>query len=926
MRRLEVDVAVTNIRHQTKGGARKKPVSAPLEALTTAALALPGLMVSPAVAQDNTASFQYEHYQEGERDLFGVQSRFDPIEVDTIRASTQIRLSDRDLLGFNFTQDTWGGATPVATAPLVYGGNRPRTIPTLSGASPLLMPRDQPAYLDANLDPLERDSLTGALRPAPQLVHILSSASPETRKQIDFNLQHEWNEAALDLGGGLSNEDDYESRFANLNLRGDFNRKLTSLSLGLSYADSDIDALLDHDAISYIYETSDGLSTYNDTHDSRILLVGPTRNRRLQGERQDWGAVLGLTQVMTKESLLQANLGFTRTTGYLDNPYKAVTTIFVDPEQTPGPSGELLGDVRALLENRPDERNQWTGSLRYAHYLEGFDAAVHFGYRLFHDDWGITAHTLEAEWVQPLAGGWSITPRVRYYSQSAADFYRPYLVTTQPYSHNAVDAAGREILVDASDPDNGIEYVRDENFNLIDSNGNLVDESTVNAINKTIPFDRDRLPDHYSSDARLSGFGALSGGITLDKEFARGVRLELGAEYYTHQGSLKLGGGGEGSYADFDYFTINGALTVDLSAQALAGGDPVYRGHGGHSQHTASSHHHSQAPAGVMFDHMLDKAGDLMVGYRYMYSGQEGAMRHGASEVPNDQVIVTNACGDNPCYVTPKQMRMHMHMLDLMYAPTDWLTLMLMSQFVDMDMSMRPLEGAPSPPTEGFNGGPISAAVLHAGHSHTTGGVGDTGLYGLFRLFDAPGHHLHIGLGLSAPTGDVGIKLRDTHGQDAGFIHYDMQLGSGTWDFKPSITYTTGRDRWSLGLQLNGTIRLEGENESGYALGNVFQSTAWGSYRLTDWLSASLRGLYTAQGSIRGEYDGTFHQIGPMDYTSNYGGQYWDVGIGLKAAVPRGDLAGNTLGVEWLQPVRDDFNGYQLARDGALTVTWSYAF
>jgi len=902
-----------------------------LEALTTAALALPGLMLSPAVAaQDDEASFQYGHYQEGERDLFGVQSRFDPIEVDMIKASTQVSLSDRDTLGFTFTQDTWGGATPVATAPLVYGGNRPRTIPTTSGASPLLMPRDEPAYLDASLNPLEQDPRSGEFHTAPQLVHILSSASPETRKQLDFNLGHEWDEAALQLGAGASLEDDYESRFAGVKGRWDFNRKLTSLNLSLRYTDSDVTALLDHDATSYIYETSDGLRTYNDTHDSRIDVVGSSRSRLLQGDRQDWGAVLGLTQIMSKDAFFQGSLGYTRSTGYLDNPYKAVTTIFVDPEQTAGPSGELTGDIRALLENRPDERNQWTGNFRYVHYIQRFEAAAHLGYRLYHDDWGITAHTVEADWAQPLGSGWTITPRVRYYSQSAADFYRPYLVSGQPYSRNAVDSAGRQILVDANDPENGMEYVRDEDFNLIDSNGNLVDETAVNVIDKTDPFDGDLLPAHYSSDHRLSGFGALSGGITIGKEFSRGVRLELDAEYYTHQGSLKLGGGGEGDYADFDFFAVNAALTVDLSAHGLAGGEEAYRGHEQHRREHPSDHHHGHgiAPAGVMFDHLLEKAGDLMVGYRYMYASQDGTMQHGSSDVLNDQDIVANGCDGNPCYVTPQRMRMHMHMhmLDLMYAPTDWLTLMVMPQFVDMDMSMRPLDGAPAPPTDGFNGGPISAAVLHAAHSHTTGGIGDTGMYGLIRLFRVPGHDLHMGLGLSAPTGDVGIKLRDTHGQDAGFIHYGMQLWSGTWDLKPSITYKRHRDRWSWGMQLNGTIRLEDENQSGYALGNVFQSTAWGSYRLSDWLSASVRGVYTAEGSIQGEYNDTFHQIGPMDYTDNYGGRYWDIGFGLNASVPSGDLAGNTLGFEWLQPIRDDVNGYQLPRKGTLTATWSYAF
>ena len=35
-------------------------------------------------------------------------------------------------------------------------------------------------------------------------------------------------------------------------------------------------------------------------------------------------------------------------------------------------------------------------------------------------------------------------------------------------------------------------------------------------------------------------------------------------------------------------------------------------------------------------------------------------------------------------------------MLDLMYAPTDWLTLMLMPQFVDMNMAMRGLSATDS--------------------------------------------------------------------------------------------------------------------------------------------------------------------------------------------------------------------------------------
>jgi len=42
--------------------------------------------------------------------------------------------------------------------------------------------------------------------------------------------------------------------------------------------------------------------------------------------------------------------------------------------------------------------------------------------------------------------------------------------------------------------------------------------------------------------------------------------------------------------------------------------------------------------------------------------------------------------------------------------------------------------------------------------------------------------------------------------------------------------------------------------------------------------------------------------------------------------VPSGDLAGNSVSVEWIQPMEDDVNGYQLERDGTLSVNWGYAF
>lgn len=63
-----------------------------------------------------------------------------------------------------------------------------------------------------------------------------------------------------------------------------------------------------------------------------------------------------------------------------------------------------------------------------------------------------------------------------------------------------------------------------------------------------------------------------------------------------------------------------------------------------------------------------------------------------------------------------------------------------------------------------------------------------------------------------------------------------------------------------------------------------------------------------------------------MDYPTNQGGQFWDAGFGISATVPKGRFAGNHFAFEWLQPLRDDFNGFQLKRKGMLNASWGYHF
>ena len=189
------------------------------------------------------------------------------------------------------------------------------------------------------------------------------------------------------------------------------------------------------------------------------------------------------------------------------------------------------------------------------------------------------------------------------------------------------------------------------------------------------------------------------------------------------------------------------------------------------------------------------------------------------------------------------------------------------------------------------------------------------------KLVNGPSTDLHAGLAVSVPTGAVDKKM-----SNGELMHYGMQPGSGTWDLQPSLTYLGQAQQWSWGGQLSGVIRGDGPNDSGYTLGDVFQATTWVGRNLASWLSASVRGVYTKQDDIDGQFDPPQPVTGPMDSPASYGGEFWDVGLGLSVAVPGRAATGDRINIEWLQPVTDDVNGYQLERDGSFSLTWTIGF
>ena len=215
----------------------------------------------------------------------------------------------------------------------------------------------------------------------------------------------------VSAGAGFSTEYDYTHIGANLSLARDFNKRNTTVNAGVAWSQDDSNPVGGRPIPL-----------------SQMLDVGNTSNKRDGGASKDvLDLLLGFTQVLNRTTVLRVNYSYSDSSGYLNDPYKMLSV--VDP---------LTGDTLArvpigqgpngvyLFESRPDAR---TKQSLFAEVKHSFgNPVMHFSYRYMTDDWGINSHTGEVRLRWPLGDGY-IEPQLRYYTQSAADFYRASLVS-----------------------------------------------------------------------------------------------------------------------------------------------------------------------------------------------------------------------------------------------------------------------------------------------------------------------------------------------------------------------------------------------------------------------------------------------------------------------------------------------------------------
>jgi len=417
-------------------------------------LALPLLRAARVLAQeDDQLGYRHELYQEDKH----------RIHVDTDSALFDLGLSSKVRLNGELVIDSISGATPTGAPPQtkwpfpsfssLYQNAYTQAYSSLFNQ----FVRDNQIYVDAGYETYETMTNAAALfaqNGAPGIATNSASASyrsltnsPSFRNTtVPLTRMHDHRDAfsiglPVTLGRHLitpsfaySEEHDYISFGGALNYSLALNEKNTTLNFGWSH-------------------NSDSV------RDDKFVW---------QQKRTD-DFMVGLVQLLSRRSYLTFNLTGGYEEGYLSDPYRGVMAEANFPQNNPE-------DAALFPEKRPRQRTREIAFISYTQFIDPLHGSAEAGYRLFHDSWGIFAHTFDLAWHQKIGRRIVVSPSFRYYVQNAADFY----------------------------------YVMVPDYN--------------------------RLPEAYSADYRLSHLQSFTYGLKVTYRIQQHVSLDAGYQRYVMEG------------------------------------------------------------------------------------------------------------------------------------------------------------------------------------------------------------------------------------------------------------------------------------------------------------------------------------------------------------------------------------------------------
>lgn len=296
------------------------------------------------------------------------------------------------------------------------------------------------------------------------------------------------------------------------------------------------------------------------------------------------------------------------------------------------------------------------------------------------------------------------------------------------------------------------------------------------------------------------------------------------------------------------------------------------------TSHKRADYH---APIGVMGDHVHNK-GEVMSSYRFMHMNMHG-IRYKNNGMSTQQVY------DAGFMKSPKKMQMSMHMLGLMFAPSDKFTVMFMSNYISNSMNINK-----------------RMSNVNTKETMSSSGLGDASITLLTPLVYNEKLSLVAKYGLTLPSGSLNKR-----NESGNRLPYPMQLGSGTVDLPLALTLTKFFKSYSTGFQLNALVRTD-ENKFNYRLGNIYGFSYWISKIISKKSSISLRLNSIIEDDIF-RYDSQIESMSSMTptATTKSGNRIIEGSIGLN------HVTSHSLRIssELTFPIYRDFNSYQMEND-----------
>lgn len=233
----------------------------------------------------------------------------------------------------------------------------------------------------------------------PQTISSASAADTRIFPSVTWSRENEKKGSTIGAGVSASSEFDYTSLGVNLS----FAQKTANRSGEFS---AKFQAYLDKLAYITPAELRTGGGSF-DTGEGN-------RGDYPQKSRNSFSGSLSYSQIINQKLQLMFIADLVYQNGYLGLPFNRVY---------------FQGATLPVIENLPDTRMKIPLGIR-ANYFIGDKVILRSFYRYYHDDWGLSAHTIDLETPVKITPFLSVTPFYRYYTQSAVDYFAAYKVHT----------------------------------------------------------------------------------------------------------------------------------------------------------------------------------------------------------------------------------------------------------------------------------------------------------------------------------------------------------------------------------------------------------------------------------------------------------------------------------------------------------------